>query len=109
MSSKGKAIADPKGKRKIDDDKTGGRNKKRSGVLQFFEDSAREADESDDSLDSLFGDDEDGGIWSLSLPLPLSLFVSLSPSLYTYACVCVVMYSPSFDLHVVLCESIWIN
>ncbi|XP_017218344.2 protein RNA-directed DNA methylation 3 isoform X2 [Daucus carota subsp. sativus] len=60
MSSKGKAIADPKGKRKIDDDKTGGRNKKRSGVLQFFEDSAREADESDDSLDSLFGDDEDG-------------------------------------------------
>ncbi|KAL8121354.1 uncharacterized protein LOC141659037 isoform X2 [Apium graveolens] len=60
MSSKGKAIADHKGKRKIaDDDKTGRRNKKPSGVLQFFDDSAREADYSDDdSMDSLFGDDD---------------------------------------------------
>ena len=83
MSYKGKAIADGKGKRKIDDDKTGHRNKKRSGVLQFFEDSAREADDSDDdSLDSLFGDDEDCGNLSLSHSQYHSL-LSLSPSFYS--------------------------
>lgn len=61
MASKGKAVADGKGKRKRDDsDKTGRRRRNNSGVLQFFEDSAFEIDESDSSMDSLFGDDDDG-------------------------------------------------
>lgn len=87
MSSKGKAIADSKGKRKIDDDdKTGRRYKKPSGVLQFFEDSAREADDSDDdSLDSLFGDDGDGGKYCVFIYVFMFICVSIALIL-SFAC-----------------------
>ncbi|KAK9282782.1 hypothetical protein L1049_011003 [Liquidambar formosana] len=59
VAGKGKEVAGKgsSGKRKYgDSDKSGGRKRKKSGVLQFFDDVAAEADDNDTSDDSDFDD-----------------------------------------------------
>lgn len=61
MVDKGKGIADDysSGKRKRDgDDKSGNRKRKNHNVLQFFEDSAFEIEESGSSDDEIFINDD---------------------------------------------------